>query len=228
MAPPKAGRRGDIGLLARTVDAPYRGDHDRSVERQAPPPQTWPACVAWFRDAWEASLPTRLHTAGVEAESALGSPRMAGAMHARIDHASDLGWGLTGHDREGQPRGVDRATGLTRDPFLYYLERMLRGKDDHERFGALSLLRWAYLGWDVEAAAQASFVAQHANPETWALYKSGHRALMERTIRTLWVRCQREPERFPVCRQCRHRQCVCGERSEAQVNAERGAVDPTP
>ena len=176
--------------------------------------------MAWFRDAWEASLPTRLHTTGVEAESALGSPRMAGAMHQRIDHVSDLGWGLTGHDRDGDPRGVDRATGLTRDPFLYYIERMLRGRGDHERMGALALLRWAYHGWDMEGAAQATFCAQHADPQTWTLYCAGYHALIERTIRTLWQRCQREPERFPVCRDCRHRDCVCGQRSDSQVNAE--------
>ena len=233
VAPPKAGRRGDVALpsLALDRDARYRSEHERSIARPTPP-QTWPACVAFFRDAWEASLPTRMHTRGVEDESALGSPRMAGAMHARIDHAvsskpgpdgkpivNHNGWGLTGHDRDGQPRGVT-PEGLTRDPFLYYVERMLRGKDEYEKHGALSLIRWAYMGWDVEAAAQASFLTQHADPDTWALYLAGYRALLERTIRTLWVRCQREPERFPVCRQCRHRECICGQRSEAQVNAE--------
>lgn len=182
--------------------------------------------MAWFIEAWEASLPTRLHTRGVEDESALGSPRMAGAMHARIDHVSDLGWGLTGHDRNGEPRGVDKASGLTRDPFLYYLERMLRGKDQYEHHGALSLMRWAYMGWDVEAAAQATFLSEHAQPETWGAYLAGFRALLEQTIQKLHQRCQREPERFPVCRSCRKRECICGQRSEAQINAERGAVDP--
>ena len=219
--PPKAGRRGELQSLALAQrTSPFREAHDASIQRRPSPPETWPACVAWFRDGWEASLPTRLHTAGVEDESALGSPRMAGAMHKRIDHVSNLGWGLTGHDRDGQPRGVDRGTGLTLDPFLFYLERMLRGKGDHERLGALALMRWAYLGWDVEAAAQATFIAQHANPDTWGYYLVGFRALLMGTIRTLWVRCQREPERFPVCRDCRKRECVCGQRSEAQVNAE--------
>lgn len=217
--PPKAGRRGELQSLALEARrTPFREAHDASIQRPSPP-QTWPARAAWFRDAWEASLPARLHTRGVEDESALGSPRMAGAMHARIDHASDLGWGLTGHDRDGQPRGVT-SEGLTRDPFLFYLERMLRGKGDHERMGALALMRWAYLGWDVEAAAQATFVAQHAHPDTWRAYLAGFRSLLEMTIHTLWVRCQREPERFPVCRDCRKRECVCGQRSEAQVNAE--------
>lgn len=183
--------------------------------------------MAWFRDGWEASLPTRLHTAGVESESALGSPRMAGAMHQRIDHVSNLGWGLTGHDRDGRPRGVTH-DGMTRDPFLYYIERMLRGRSDHEHMGALALMRWAYLGWDVEEAAQRTFIAQHASPQTWDLYLAGFRSLLETTIRTLWVRCQREPERFPVCRECRHRDCTCGQRSESQVNAERGSLDPVP
>ena len=221
MAPPtpKSGRRGDVALPLLERERPFRGDHERSASQLPEAPRTWPALAAWFRDGWEASLPTRMHTAGVEAESALGSPRMAGAMHQRIDHASAFGWGLTGWDRDGQPLGIDRATGLTRDPFLFYLERMLRGKDA-ERMAARALLRWTYMGWDVEAAAQVTFVAQHADPETWKLYKAGFASLLERTIRTLWHRCQQEPERYPICRQCRKRDCICGERSEAQVNAE--------
>ena len=223
---PKAGRRGDLQSLALAQrSSPFREDHDASATVLPAAPRTWPSCVAWFRDAWEASLPTRLHTRGVEDESALGSPRMAGGMHRRIDHVSDHGWGLTGWDRDGQPRGVDRATGLTIDPFLYNMERMLRGRNDHERMGALALMRWAYLGWDVEAAAQATFVAQHASPETWSLYLAGFRSLLHGTIRTLAIRCQREPERWPVCRGCRQRECICGTKSEAQHNAERGAVD---
>ena len=222
MAPPKAGRRGELQSLALSGrDAPFRGEHERSLAQHDAPPQTWPASVAWFRDAWEASLPTRLHTRGVEDESALGSPRMAGAMHARIDHVSGDGWGLTGHDKDGQPRGVN-GDGLTRDPFLFYLERMLRGKDTYEQHGAESLLHWAYMGWDLEAAAQSAFLS-HPDSQAWGLYLAGYRALLERTIRTLWVRCQREPERFPVCRHCRKRECVCGQRSEAQVNAEQSA-----
>lgn len=185
-------------------------------------PQTWEARRAWFRDAWEGSLPTRIHTRGVEDESALGSPRMAGAMHRRIDHASINGWGLTGHDRDGQPRGVN-GDGLTLDPFLFYVERMLRGKDDHERHGARSLVSWAYMGWDLEATAQASFLGTHADPETWTLFLAGFRALLDRTIATLWVRCQTEPERWPVCRSCRKRECVCGEKSDSQRNAEDAA-----
>lgn len=220
MAPPapKGGRRGSLTPLGLR-DAPYRGEHDVSAAQRPTPPQTWPACVAWFRDAWEASLPNRLHTSGVEADSALGSPRMAGAMHARIDHASANGWGLTGHHRDGSPRGVG-ADGLTRDPFLFYLERMLRSSNAHEHLGALALVRWAYMGWDVEAAAQETFLGQHANPETWGIYVVSFRALMERTIRTLALRCQQEPERFPVCKDCRKRDCICGQRSESQVRAE--------
>lgn len=227
LAPPKAGRRGDLQSLALAQrSSPFREAHDASASHRPEAPRTWEACVAWFRDAWEASLPTRLHTRGVEDESALGSPRMAGAMHRRIDHVSNGGWGLTGWDREGQPRGVG-ADGLTLDPFLFYMERMLKGRNDFEHMGALSLMRWAYMGWDVEAAAQSTFIAQHANPDTWTFYLAGFRSLLWTTIRTLAIRCQREPERWPVCRGCRQRECVCGQRSESQINAERATVDAT-
>jgi hypothetical protein len=216
---PKAGRRGDVALPLLERTAPFRCEHERSV-RQHATPRTWEALAAFFREAWEASLPTRLHTSGVEDESALGSPRMAGAMHQRIDHASTLGWGLTGWDQHGQPRGVNRSDGLSRDPFLYWLERMLRSLNAGEALGARALVRWAYMGWDWEAAAQETFCLQHADPATWPMYHAAYHALLERTIRTLWIRCQREPERWNICKDCRHRDCICGQRSDSQVNAE--------
>ena len=217
-SPPKAGRRGELTPLSLIRDTPYRTEHVESV-RPTRPPQTFPALAAWFMDAWSASLPARLHTRGVEDGSALGSPRMSGALHARTDHASDRGWGVTGWDREGQPRGMTH-DGLTRDPFLFYLEMRLHRREVE----AVQLVHWAYLGWDVDEAANNAFVkrirAHEQDPEGWALYRAGYEALLERGIRRLWADCQNEPVRHSVCRECRRRVCVCGQRSESQVNAE--------
>lgn len=217
MAPPRTGTRGSWS----TRDTPFHREHDASVGQRPTPPQTFAACKAWFVDAWEASLPTRLHTRGVEdggPDGGLGSPRLSGAMHARTDHVTQRGWGITGWDRDGQPRGVDTATGLTRDPFLHYLELLLR-KDDP---GAVALVRWAYVGFDTEEAANNAFVQRirlrQDDPDGWKTYHAGYVALLEQTIRRLWHDCQREPVRFAICRGCRKRDCVC---SEAQVNAER-------
>jgi len=224
---PKHGRRGDLAPLSLgDRDRRFREEHDASTRQRAEtPPNTWAACKAWFVGEWQASLPARMHTSGVEADSALGSPRMAPALASRIGNASERGWGVTGHDRDGQPRGMTKDGEHTRDWFLFYLERMLNS-GGVERIGAQALVRWAYLGMDDAAAAHPRFVqaiGAGADPDAWSEYLSGQTALLERTIRSLWHRCQSEPIRWSVCRQCRQRACVCGERSEAQVNAEDAA-----
>jgi hypothetical protein len=148
---------------------------------------------------------------------------MSGALHARTDHASDKGWGVTGWDRSGTPRGMTDDGELTRDPFLYYLELRLRRQEP----GACAVVRWAYLGWDTEAAANTDFVERIRlrldDPDGWRAYLEGHDALLERTIRQLWHDCQREPVRWSICQDCRRRDCVCGQRSEAQIAAEDAA-----
>lgn len=40
--------------------------------------------IGWFRREWAAEMPRRIHVAGVEPDSALGSPKMAPAMTARL------------------------------------------------------------------------------------------------------------------------------------------------
>ena len=150
---------------------------------------------------------------------------------ARTDHVSDRGWGVTGWDRTGEPRGVDRSTGLTRDPFLYYLERMLgeRVRDEQgqrtERrtanaLGATALVRWAYLGWDLGALIHEMWRRNHDDDYA----EPAMRALLETTIKRLWQDCQREPVRWARCVTCHRRDCVCGERSESQANAEVDAL----
>jgi hypothetical protein len=219
---PKHGYRGGVTPLALSDrDRKYRGEHEASIraERQ---PQTFRALAKWFVLEWEASLPTRMHTRGVEADSALGSPKMAPAVASRLNNASDHGWGVTGWDRDGNPRGMTKDGEHTRDPFLYYLERLLNG-GAADRMGATCLLRWAYNGWDVEATALAIYRRTHDDGAGVLYEAQALEALLERTIRTLWRQCQSEPVRYSICRECRRRECVCGQRSEAQVNAEDAA-----
>lgn len=221
--PPKSGRRGDVALPLLERERPFRGDHERSAAQRPEAPRTWPEAVAWFRDAWEASLPLRLHQAGVEPGSALGSPRLAGAARMRLGHVTRKGWGITGWDRDGRPRGVDDE-GLTRDPFLFHLETRLRSKDPKVSEAAQQLVTWAYLGYDTDHAAHDAFVTRLYLKDDvisgWSLFQQGFESLLERTIKQLWHDCQREPVRYPICAECRRRRCECGERSESQVNAE--------
>lgn len=228
MAPPKAGRRGDLALPLLERERPFRAEHDLSVA-QPRPPQTWESCVSWFRDAWEASLPVRIHTRGVEDggdAGGLGSPKMAGGMHQRIDHVSRLGWGVTGWDKDGRPRGMAEDGTVTRDPFLFYLELRLRSRDEKVSSGAQALVWWAYLAWDTVSAAFAYTTRLRAagmmpEPDArgrWAAL--AFESVLERTIRQLWHDCQREPVRYSICPSCRRRGCVCGQRSEAQIRAE--------
>lgn len=201
---PSTGRRGE----------PYRAAHERSTAHESPP-RTWNALRHWFVAEWEASLPMRMHTRGVHPESHLGSPTLAGAVASRTGHATERGWGLTGWDRHGQPIGVDEETGDTRQPFLYHLERAMRDGGT-TGIGARAVVRWAYVGWDIHAATLALY--RHDTATLWET--AALTALLERTIRDLWERCQSEPRRWSICPACRRRECVCGERSEAQVRAE--------
>ena len=215
MAPPKSGYRGGVRPYALDRDRPFRQEHDDSARTQAPP-QTWNALQHWFVEQWQAALPTRSHVKGVKdsgPDGGLGSPRMAPALRARTAHASDRGWGLTGWDRDGQPIGVDNE-GHTTQPFLYHLERMMRD-GPRQSAGAQALLRWAYLGWDVEATAIATWRRSHVE---WGEQAMG--ALLEGALRDLYRRCQTEPIRWSVCRVCRKRDCICNQKSESQVNAE--------
>ena len=52
-------------------------------------PQSFAALLGWFKREWDAEFPRRLHERGVEPESALGAPRLAGAMRARLTAIDD-------------------------------------------------------------------------------------------------------------------------------------------
>lgn len=168
-----------------------------------------------------------MHTRGVEADSALGSPTLAPAMRARIANVSDRGWMVTGWDRDGNPRRVTD-DGYTIDPFLFYLEKRLRAGE----VDAKELVRWAYAGFDSVTAALFAFRRKAlASPDLlpapdeldhWEA--SAYEALLERGMRKLWDDCQREPVRHSVCPDCRRGRCACGDRSESQINAEEAAA----
>ena len=72
--------------LARPV---YSDAHRHSVElrmaKAARQPVTLPELMRWFKHEWAQELPGRLHERGVEPQSALGSPRLAGAFRAYMD-----------------------------------------------------------------------------------------------------------------------------------------------
>lgn len=49
-----------------------------------PEPENLPDLVSWFHSAWIREAPSRLHEAGTEPDSILGSPRLAGAFRSYI------------------------------------------------------------------------------------------------------------------------------------------------
>jgi len=65
--------------------------------------------VRWYRVEWQREVPTRVHERGVEPESALGAPRLAGAFRAYLmgdpmatDHDDRFDM-TTGHDARRRP-----------------------------------------------------------------------------------------------------------------------------
>ena len=75
----------------------------------------------------------------------------------------------------------------------------------------------------MDATALSIFRRTHGDAAGVLYEAHALEALLERTIRTLWQRCQTEPVRYSICRECRRRECMCGQKSEAQVNAEDAA-----
>jgi hypothetical protein len=66
----------------------HRAVHDDSVEAKAlaavDRPRSFGALLGWYHREWDAEFPARLHERGVEPDSQLGAPRLAGAMRARF------------------------------------------------------------------------------------------------------------------------------------------------
>jgi hypothetical protein len=69
-------------------DVPNRVAYERSMKwkerRASDRPRTFGKLLDWYRREWNAEFPRRLHERGVEPDSQLGAPRLAGAMRARF------------------------------------------------------------------------------------------------------------------------------------------------
>lgn len=63
----------------------HRASVARRMGEVAREPRSLPEYITWFRSAWAEEMPTRIHERGVEPDSALGSPRLAGAFRAYMD-----------------------------------------------------------------------------------------------------------------------------------------------
>jgi hypothetical protein len=69
-------------------EAPYTAARASSVRRRmddaAREPTSLPDLLRWYRREWEQEVPSKLHEPGTEPDSALGSPRLAGAFRAYL------------------------------------------------------------------------------------------------------------------------------------------------
>lgn len=69
-------------------EQPYAADHASSVRRTMDgaghEPRSLAEYVTWLRREFERETPRRVHERGVEPESAIGSPRLAGAFRAYL------------------------------------------------------------------------------------------------------------------------------------------------
>jgi hypothetical protein len=158
--------------LARR-DVPNRYAYERSLaakERRAlERPRTFGALRQWFKREWDAEFPQRIHERGVEPDSQLGAPRLAGAMRARIlavgadpncgceDCRKALGKATaTDYDRAHDIWSTGAAP---RYPVLAALVRL------HERcpLVARSLTALAYGGFDVY---------HHGSKRGWTTYQT--------------------------------------------------------
>jgi hypothetical protein len=129
---------------------PFGASHDRSRERKAElaatRPRTFGALLGWFKREWDADFARKLHERGIEPDSQLGAPRLAGKVRARFSALDDAKAATsTDYDREHDTW----ATGSSpRFPMLDALTR-LRDGSPHRRGYPLSariLVRIAYLG----------------------------------------------------------------------------------
>ena len=79
-------------------ESSYAAERESSVRRRmaevAREPRRLNELVLWYRREWEREVPTRIHERGVEPQSALGAPVLAGAFRAYM-HGSPF---ATDHD----------------------------------------------------------------------------------------------------------------------------------
>ena len=88
-------------MSAALRESPYTAARERSVRRRmdeaAREPRHLSDLIVWYRAEWEREVPAKLHEAGTEPESALGSPMLSGAFRAYLcgspmatDHSNRL------------------------------------------------------------------------------------------------------------------------------------------
>jgi hypothetical protein len=157
-------RPSDAQLNAEALqrrDVPNRLAYERSLsakERRAlERPRTFGKLRDWFKREWEAEFPNRIHERGVEPDSQLGAPRLAGAMRARFNALDDAKVATaTDYDREHDTWSTGAAP---RFPVLSALVQLHRTCP----LVARSLTQLAYGGFDVY---------RHGAKRGWTTYQT--------------------------------------------------------
>jgi hypothetical protein len=150
-------------------DQPYADRHRASAERRmtdaALQPRTLPELIRWLRTEFNREVPSRLHEPGTEPDSALGSPKIAGAFRAYL-----MGHPLvTDHDDR---LDLDRRGAARLFPMHASLSLMARKWPLSARY--LFAIAWTGAEWSDVA------LAWHMLPEI------GHRFTLD-ALRHLWA-----------------------------------------
>lgn len=138
--------------LRRRERSHFQVHQDSRVEKErsaSEAPTELGTLLGWFRREWQNDFPRRLHERGVEPDSQLGAPRLAGAMRARftaLDEAKAAT--ATDYDPAKDTLSVGEAP---RFPMLDALERYGRRHPLMRRY----LEAVAYMGFDWRRVAQA-------------------------------------------------------------------------
>lgn len=151
----------------------HRASVTRRMDEAAREPRSLPDLLAWYRAAWAQEMPTRIHERGVEPESVLRSPKLAGAFRAYMD-AHPL---ATDYD----PRhDIDERGAVRLRPVHAALSRMRRRWPLSARY--LFAIAWTGAEWQDVALAWGML------PEV------GHRFTVDalRHLWSLWERDMRE------------------------------------
>lgn len=73
-----------LARRGRTHFQEHTESRERKAELAVDRPRTFGALLGWFKREWDAEFPKRMHERGVEPDSQLGAPRLAGAVRARF------------------------------------------------------------------------------------------------------------------------------------------------
>lgn len=131
-------------LHSREYDVSRDAKEQAAVAR----PASFGALLGWFHREWDAEFPKRLHERGIEPDSQLGAPRLAGAVRARFT-ALDESKAATATDYD--PGHDTWSTGAApRFPILDALTRYARKAPLLSRY----LEAVAYRGFDWRRVAQ--------------------------------------------------------------------------